>query len=390
MYKYSNSIIIIIIIILAFFMVINPQASLEAARDGISLWYAVLLPALLPFFIVAELLVASGFVKFMGVVLEPVMRPIFRLPGCSSLVIVMGFTSGFPVGAILSRKLYEEGLLDGEETERLVSFTNNSSPLFIIGAVGAGLFGSPLLGYILAIAHYSSNLILGLLLRFRGNQEKTRSDVLRQLLNQAWAEMHDTIKSSGIGKLLTEAIKNSLNNIIAIAGFVIIFSVVTRMLLWWGIMDCIAQAFIHLLQFVHLPYSLAIGLGFGCFEISLGTRTVSLAPQGDLLFKLVAASSILAFSGLSIIAQITGIMTGTPFRARFYVLMRLLQILLSICITITVYMLLAGREILTAGRFSVNQVLYSFDAWSISLSCLAAGALFLVVMMIYSWLCSNS
>jgi len=51
------------------------------------------------FFIVAELMVSLGFVNFLGVIMEPIMRPLFRLPGCSSLVIVMGFTSGFPIGA---------------------------------------------------------------------------------------------------------------------------------------------------------------------------------------------------------------------------------------------------------------------------------------------------
>jgi len=389
MYKYSNSFFIVIIIILAVFLVINPQASLEAARDGISLWYTVLLPSLLPFFIVAELLVASGLVKFMGAVLEPVMRPIFRLPGCSSLVIVMGFTSGFPVGAILSRRLYEDGLLTGEEAERLVSFTNNSSPLFIIGAVGAGLFGSPLLGYILAVAHYLSNLIIGICLRFR-SQEKTKSDYNNILPRQAWREMQNASANAGPGKLLSEAIKNSLNNIIAIAGFVIIFSVLTRMLLWWGIMDWIARGFMCLMHMVHLPYSLAMGLGFGCFEISLGTRAVSLAPQGDLLYKMAAASSVLAFSGLSIIAQITGVMAGTPFRAPFYLLIRLWQILLSICITVITFKILAGKEAFAVSALSMHQILYSFDAWSISLSCLATGAICLVLLMIYSWLRSST
>src|SRR5690606_662226 len=119
-------------------------------------------------FIVAELLIKIRFVNFLGILLEPVMRPLFRLPGCSSLVVVMGFTSGFPIGAVLTKKLYDQEMLTLDEAERLLSFTNNASPLFILGAVGIGMFANPAVGYLLAIAHYSSNLLVGLCWRFRG------------------------------------------------------------------------------------------------------------------------------------------------------------------------------------------------------------------------------
>lgn len=144
-------------------MLLNPRETVTAASAGIKLWYLVVIPALLPFFIIAELLVSLRFVNFLGILLEPIMRPVFRLPGCSSLVVVMGFTSGFPVGAILTKKLYDDHMLTANEAERLVSFTNNSSPLFILGAVGVGMFANPVAGYLLAAAHYLSNLCLGFL-----------------------------------------------------------------------------------------------------------------------------------------------------------------------------------------------------------------------------------
>ncbi|MGQ0438264.1 nucleoside recognition domain-containing protein, partial [Bacillus sp. B-TM1] len=37
-----------------------------------------LFPSLLPFFIIAELLISIGVVKFIGVILEPLMRPLLR------------------------------------------------------------------------------------------------------------------------------------------------------------------------------------------------------------------------------------------------------------------------------------------------------------------------
>lgn len=59
----------------------HPQASFEASKTGLSMWWEVVFPSLLPFFILSELLIGFGIVRFVGVLLEPFMRPIFRVPG---------------------------------------------------------------------------------------------------------------------------------------------------------------------------------------------------------------------------------------------------------------------------------------------------------------------
>ena len=82
MYQFSKMFIISILIILASFMIINPGETVNAVANGFKLWYNILVPALLPFFIIAELMVNVGLVRFIGVMLEPIMRPIFKLPGC--------------------------------------------------------------------------------------------------------------------------------------------------------------------------------------------------------------------------------------------------------------------------------------------------------------------
>lgn len=92
------------------------------------------------FFILSELLISFGIVRFVGVLLEPFMRPIFRVPGVGGFVLAMGMASGFPSGAKLTTRLRQEGQLTRIEAERLVSFTNSSNPLFIFGAVAVGFF----------------------------------------------------------------------------------------------------------------------------------------------------------------------------------------------------------------------------------------------------------
>ncbi|MFY9141196.1 MAG: nucleoside recognition domain-containing protein, partial [Thermacetogeniaceae bacterium] len=79
-----------------------PSASFEAAQQGLKTWWEIVLPSLLPFFIIAELLIKLGFVAFLGTLLEPAMRPLFNLPGCSGFIMAVSYLSGFPLCAILT------------------------------------------------------------------------------------------------------------------------------------------------------------------------------------------------------------------------------------------------------------------------------------------------
>lgn len=383
MKPFSSMFFLIIILILAVFMAINPRETVQAAASGFQLWYQILVPALLPFFIVADLLVSLHFVGLIGALLEPIMRPVFRLPGCSALVIAMGYTSGFPMGAVLSRRLWEEKLITSQETERLVAFTNNSSPLFIIGAIGVGMFASPQLGYLLAISHYTANLIVGFIWgRLSTSTVTTTSTPPGQAFRALWQQLSKDEK--GIGNLLANAVSSSVNNLLAIAGFVVLFSVMTRMFTFWGIMDYLAHFLTWLLGSLNFSYSVCFGMSMGLFEITLGSKTIS-AASDPLLIKLLAVSIIMGFSGFSIIAQVMSIVAGLPVRLSFYLASRLIQLTLSALITWAGYtMVIAPLQIVPSLTVPAYRVLYSFDAWYVSLCSMAAGIVIIAVLMVLS------
>jgi len=70
-----------------------PDEAFNAAVNGLDVWFTIVLPALLPFFIGSQLLMGLGVVHFMGVLLEPFMRPMFNVPGAGSFVMAMGLAS---------------------------------------------------------------------------------------------------------------------------------------------------------------------------------------------------------------------------------------------------------------------------------------------------------
>lgn len=63
-------------------LVIFSKNNLSATKEGLSLWANNVVPSLLPFFIATELLSYTNVVSKLGKLLNPIMRPLFKVPRC--------------------------------------------------------------------------------------------------------------------------------------------------------------------------------------------------------------------------------------------------------------------------------------------------------------------
>src|SRR5690606_19570012 len=119
-------------------------------------------------------------VHFIGVLLEPFMRPLFRMPGAGAFAVAIGLAAGYPLGAKVAGDLTRARLATGVEGERLVAFANTADPLFLVGAVAVGMFGLPELGGPLAASHYAAVVCVGLLMRFHARRGPETADPPRR------------------------------------------------------------------------------------------------------------------------------------------------------------------------------------------------------------------
>ncbi|MCV9887540.1 sporulation integral membrane protein YlbJ [Metabacillus halosaccharovorans] len=310
-------------------IILNPKESLDASLRGLTIWWEVVFPSLLPFFIVSELLIGFGVVRFIGVLLEPLMRPVFRVPGVGGFVWAMGMASGNPAGAKLTARMRQEKQLTKIQAERLVSFTSSSNPLFIFGAVAVGFFDKPSLGILLAAAHYLGNLCVGLTMRFYGKSDDTFKNGKKRLFpspSQAFKELHSTRvnETRPLGKMLGDAVISSIQTLLMIGGFIILFSVFNKILAIIHVTQLIGVVFSGALSLFHIASDLSVPLITGIFEITLGNQLVS-ETNASLLEKVMIASFILAFGGLSIQAQVASILADTDIRFKPFFIARILQ-----------------------------------------------------------------
>ncbi|WP_095407483.1 sporulation integral membrane protein YlbJ [Pseudobacillus wudalianchiensis] len=309
-------------------LIIFPEISFEASIRGVNMWWEIVFPSLLPFFIVSEIMIGLGVVNFIGVLLEPLMRPLFRVPGAGGFVWAMAMASGFPSGAKLAARLRQNGELSRLEAERLICFTNSSNPLFIFGAVSVGFFYNSHLGLLLAAAHYGGNFFVGLTMRFYGlkNEKKTESAASFSL-RSAFSAMHKARSQDlrPIGKLMGDAVLSSIHTLLMIGGFIILFSVLNKILFHLNITSLLATGAAKVFSLLHLPSELSIPFIAGLFEITLGSQMISQVQPSDLMEQVIVVSFILAFSGLSIHAQVASILADTDIRFRQFLFARFLH-----------------------------------------------------------------
>ncbi|SFI99253.1 sporulation integral membrane protein YlbJ [Paenibacillus sp. UNC496MF] len=321
--------------LLALLLAAFPAQAFEASLRGLSIWWEVLFPALFPFFVISELLLGFGIVHFFGKMLDPFMRPLFRIPGIGGFVVTMGYASGYPVGARLTAQLWEQRLINRAEGERLVAFTTTSDPIFLIGAVSVGFFHSAALAPVLAAAHYGGGLIIGLLMRFHDRHAPASAEAKaaaprgwkRGRFAEAIRAMHEARMLDGrsLGTLLQDSVQAALRLMIVVGGLVVVFSVVMELLRQTGGIGVLAAAVRLLLGFAGVPAALSDAVVSGLFEVTLGARAAGGAAGSGLMHQAAIAAFVLSWAGLSVHAQVASLLSRTDLRYKPFLLARLLH-----------------------------------------------------------------
>lgn len=337
--KIKTIILAFLAIFLTIALISHPKEALKASIKGLHTWWEIVFPSLLPFFIIAELLIGFGVVKFVGVLLEPFMKPIFRVPGVGGFVLAMGMATGNPAGAKFTVRLRNDGQISQIEAERLVAFTSCANPLFIFGAVAVGFFHDPKLGIIFAISHYVGNIFVGFIMRFYGQKRnETRNPKKRSIfsIKNAFYAMHETRlrDQRPFGTLLGDAVTSSIQTLLMIGGFIILFSVINTLLTIMNFTDFLAIFLKIFFMILTLPESFSTPFISGLFEMTIGSQMISEVTNVNLLEQALVVSFLLAFGGFSIQAQVASLLSQSDIRFPPFLFARLLHGLLASFITL--------------------------------------------------------
>ena len=308
------------LIAFTFCLVIFSRTNLSAAKNGLVLWANSVVPSLFPFFVATELLSHTNFTFYLGKLLNKFMKPLFNIRGEGSFAFIMGIISGYPVGANIAANFREKNICSKEECERLLSFTNNSGPLFIIGTVGITMFGNSTIGFLLLITHILASITVGIIFRFWKHNSKNKYDNTNYNLNS-----NKDIKLSEIGGIIGNSISSSINTILLIGGFVVLFSVIISILQTSHLLNVFSSFTNPLLNILNIPYDFSAGIISGFFELTNGLNIVCNIPQKKLSINIIIASFLLGLGGLSVLLQVWSTISKTDLSIKPYILGKLLH-----------------------------------------------------------------
>ncbi len=196
------------------------------------------------------------------------------------------------MGAKLACNLKESKVCTKYEAERLIAFTNNSGPLFIIATVGISMFHSKEIGFLLLFTHLLASLTVGFIFR---NWKKNKDDISKKFLQTTKKE--DTISFSNLGEILGDSIKSSINLILTIGGFIVLFSVIISIFNTLGI-------------FTGSP------IFAGILELTNGLKLSN---------NIITSSVILGFGGISIMLQVYSVIAKYGLSIKPYIYGKCLQ-----------------------------------------------------------------
>ena len=297
-----------------FCLLIFSKSNLPAVKTGLLLWANSVIPSLFPFFVATELLMHTNITYYFGILFKNFMKPLFNIRGEASFAFIMGIISGYPVGAKIACEFRKKHICSKAECERLLSFTNNSGPLFIIGSVGISMFGNSMIGLLLFITHLLASISVGFLFRFWKYSDSEKVDNS----NSSFLK-NSNIHFSNLGEIIANSISSATSTILMIGGFVVLFSCIISILNASGILNILTNFVCPLFNVFHINTNFITPILTGFLEITNGISLISNIAIKEISYNIIFTSFILGFGGISILLQVWSIVSKTDLSIKPYI-----------------------------------------------------------------------
>lgn len=298
-------------------LLIFSKTNFESVKNSTNIFLSNILPSLFPFILFTEIILSSNVIDMLSNIFGSLTKYIFKINKNCTPAIIIGFLCGYPMGAKTITHLYNENKISRKDANKLITFTNNCNPVFILSTIGISIFSNLYIGIILLLSHYISSICTFFLV--------THTSIIHENLSlEKLFLKNDTTNASKKCTELTffEIIKTSiLKSFITLGmifGFIVLFNLSFSIVNEFLIKLNISQN--------------AISFFSGIFEVTKGSLNIySLNLPVDL--KLITISFLLGFSGLCIIFQVYSVLQENKFKFKILFFSKLVQGIISAFIT---------------------------------------------------------
>ena len=274
--------------ILIFFlcMLSFPQTVFTGASYGLVLWFRHVLPTLLPYMILINILICTPALHWICRITSPFLCPLLGTSYYGTFAVLTGFLCGYPMGAKTASDLLDAQKISRSEASYLLSFCNNTSPAFILSyVVTQNLKKSDLCIPFFLILTLTPLMLSFIFRLFYRLQESSGS------FSQATPSSFPDPSGNFSDGFLDRCIMNAFKSITKVGGYMMMFSVLIQLL---------ASA---------LPDNTASLLLYSSLEISTGIRRLASSALYT-SHKIILCAALTSFGGWCCIAQTYSMISG--------------------------------------------------------------------------------
>ncbi|MCI8388540.1 MAG: hypothetical protein HFE63_08770 [Clostridiales bacterium] len=305
--RISTAFIWIFSIFLLIYFIKAPTMAAESVRNALEVCASRLIPSLFPFIALTGIMSSTGLLSAIAAIIGKPFERLFAINRTAAGVFLLGSIGGFPVGAIMSRDLYERGEITLDEASRLNSFSNNAGIAFCVGGIGASLYGNNAAGWQIYLSQLTAAMIIGII-QSRGKIPSSKSSSKPTSTNMQYS----------IGELLgrfADSVAKASMTMLKICAFAVFFAVIGDLLT-------------EILGIYFGRYAAALGASF-C-ELTLASQ---LAAGLGRIASLPMCAFAAGFAGLSVHMQVASVLSE-KLPIRRFMLAKLAQGILSAIFTI--------------------------------------------------------
>ena len=278
---------------------VYPEVVGDAAREALLLCMRTLVPSLFPFFVCANVLIGTGLTQKAAHLFSAPANKLFHVSGEGVSAFFLGLVSGYPAGATVTCKLYENGQISKAEGERLLGYTNNAGPLFILGVAGIGMYQSREAGILLLFSSMAASFCTGICMRFYGGGGEIQ-------------------KIKAVKRKQIDPMGDAVHTILQLCGYVIFFAVLLEFAKKAGVISFLCKV---LMKF-GLGQNTATLVSMGIFELS----SAAASGQG----ALPAMAALLSFGGFSVFLQTVSVVRKAGLSIKPYIIGKTISSALSV------------------------------------------------------------
>lgn len=181
---------------------------------------------------------------------------------------------------------------------------------------------------LLFVTHFLSCIIVGFLFRFWKFNDKEKINYKTSNNN-----LKQSVTFSNLGEVLATSITNSINTVVMIGGFVILFSVIISILNSSGILTITSNALSPIFNFLKVDVSYIKSIISGIVELTNGLSQIVTINTKSISTTIVIAALLIGFGGFSVLLQVLSITSKSDISLKPYAIGKLLHGIIAAFLT---------------------------------------------------------